>query len=942
MSRRLVASDFVDPYNNNMLSSIGSNGFKENAFNYDESTLGINNTNTPAHFHIDITETHTSSATNVTDVNYPQWSAHTAKLQQQQLPPFIVRGNQILMSYSESNVTCASSTLKPNVREVEFPTVSNYPDKQLKVAANMPYMNSFVGRPPASAMIHDAPPFTCTSTQQNSPDIYHSQKRKGSETLKNISHAAKKRKGVHVSIDSSSTLKDDTIPELNNHNENPLGPTFPYHKEGLLNNKGKNVVVEPPKYLHQHQPSTVNSINDNYIQAASLNTDNYISTHENVITNRQSRSRYRHAQQPHVNYVGQGTHATSERSSNKGVSQLYIDIGDCDYTCHHCNAIFWYGERSGTTSQSQRIKYTKCCAGGQLYNVVGARQYQLPTSGTLGAIVLEPDTNTQTDYDVIIEYRDRRPQRINKLHSSYMSLQFPLLFVYGQPGYNTKMILEEGTKNRKRNKLTMNMYYKYQIHERYNQMADSSMTAIQASDKKNVVEIEATIKDLRPRDRHRVLEAKVYRAWIARDPPDTNEKDYIGCYINSGRADTIGNPNKDQMVMRKVEIQNLNRISIELTLWDDLAEAFKKDEIDRLERPILIAITSCRVTRFRNNLQLSSTPASYYYINPRIPQLEEYRAQYLFLILYLIDSYACNRYKEMFNLKPPLEIVRQPYKDREKEKFRNRFPLALLLSHTPKTYEGVRFTCEGTITNIHTSKDWYYPSCTTCTLKAQYDDGIYECKVHGALAYPTHRYNFKASLTDGTATATITFFTPKANDIVGIDCASLLASLNNPDPRSGTSEKQYDTTSENKPESQELVAAIEYPFTETANMTAETPPTTVTQVLPAVQVAPEDINKDLPIHQHPLTATEYAFAPPRAMKTEILSTTETQGDKAVELPQDNPAGQPNDPANTPPHQEAYLATASSKSSTPNTGKPTASKRALFQGKTADAKKNKKE
>ncbi|PWA47606.1 hypothetical protein CTI12_AA458980 [Artemisia annua] len=77
----------------------------------------------------------------------------------------------------------------------------------------------------------------------------------------------------------------------------------------------------------------------------------------------------------------------------------------------------------------------------QLYNVVGAQQYQLPSTGTLGAIVFETRPNTRTDYDVIIEYRDRGPQRINKLHSSYMSLQFPLLFVYGQPGYNTKLTL---------------------------------------------------------------------------------------------------------------------------------------------------------------------------------------------------------------------------------------------------------------------------------------------------------------------------------------------------------------------------------------------------------------------------------------------------------------------------------------------------------------------
>ncbi|PWA37896.1 hypothetical protein CTI12_AA586620 [Artemisia annua] len=53
----------------------------------------------------------------------------------------------------------------------------------------------------------------------------------------------------------------------------------------------------------------------------------------------------------------------------------------------------------------------------QLYNVGGAHKYQLPTSGTLGAIVIQPDPNSQTEYDIIIEYKDKQPKRINKLHT---------------------------------------------------------------------------------------------------------------------------------------------------------------------------------------------------------------------------------------------------------------------------------------------------------------------------------------------------------------------------------------------------------------------------------------------------------------------------------------------------------------------------------------------
>nr|GEV35869.1 hypothetical protein [Tanacetum cinerariifolium] len=75
----------------------------------------------------------------------------------------------------------------------------------------------------------------------------------------------------------------------------------------------------------------------------------------------------------------------------------------------------------------------------RLYNVVGAREYELPTRGMLGAIVYEPGLETDMDYDIIIKERSGYPQRVNKLHPSYMSLRFPLLFIYGQDGYSKEL-----------------------------------------------------------------------------------------------------------------------------------------------------------------------------------------------------------------------------------------------------------------------------------------------------------------------------------------------------------------------------------------------------------------------------------------------------------------------------------------------------------------------
>ncbi|GJU25392.1 hypothetical protein Tco_1164013, partial [Tanacetum coccineum] len=78
----------------------------------------------------------------------------------------------------------------------------------------------------------------------------------------------------------------------------------------------------------------------------------------------------------------------------------------------------------------------------RLYNMGGIRGYELPTADVLGAIVFENRPRSCTDFDVIIKFKGGPPQRINKLHQSYMSLQFPLLFIFGQPGFYPELTLK--------------------------------------------------------------------------------------------------------------------------------------------------------------------------------------------------------------------------------------------------------------------------------------------------------------------------------------------------------------------------------------------------------------------------------------------------------------------------------------------------------------------
>ncbi|GKC15018.1 hypothetical protein Tco_1011800, partial [Tanacetum coccineum] len=59
-------------------------------------------------------------------------------------------------------------------------------------------------------------------------------------------------------------------------------------------------------------------------------------------------------------------------------------------------------------------------------------------------------------------------------------------------------------------------------------------------------------------------------------------------------------------------------------MWDNLAKQFDKNKIEKLAQPIIIAVRTCRVTRFKGtDVKLSALSASHYYINPIIPEAEQ-------------------------------------------------------------------------------------------------------------------------------------------------------------------------------------------------------------------------------------------------------------------------------------------------------------------------------
>nr|GEY80828.1 DNA helicase [Tanacetum cinerariifolium] len=90
----------------------------------------------------------------------------------------------------------------------------------------------------------------------------------------------------------------------------------------------------------------------------------------------------------------------------------------------------------------------------------------------LGAIVYETGPESDMDYDIVLEERSGYPQRLNKLHPSYMALQFPLLFIYGEDGYSKelKMVGVTGSSSEQK-RVSMKAYYSYYLHDRYNYLS---------------------------------------------------------------------------------------------------------------------------------------------------------------------------------------------------------------------------------------------------------------------------------------------------------------------------------------------------------------------------------------------------------------------------------------------------------------------------------------
>ncbi|KAH1193948.1 hypothetical protein GmHk_19G054864 [Glycine max] len=98
------------------------------------------------------------------------------------------------------------------------------------------------------------------------------------------------------------------------------------------------------------------------------------------------------------------------------------------------------------------------------------RTYNVPTVSEVAALIVG-DFNPNSRRDIFVETQNGQLQRIHELHSSYLGLQFPLFFPYGEDGYRSDILhyATPDSKKRKRNRLTMREWFAYRLQSRPNE-----------------------------------------------------------------------------------------------------------------------------------------------------------------------------------------------------------------------------------------------------------------------------------------------------------------------------------------------------------------------------------------------------------------------------------------------------------------------------------------
>ncbi|KAK9049910.1 hypothetical protein SSX86_031120 [Deinandra increscens subsp. villosa] len=101
------------------------------------------------------------------------------------------------------------------------------------------------------------------------------------------------------------------------------------------------------------------------------------------------------------------------------------------------------------------------------------RTYNLPTSSEVAVLIVGDVCNLIDHRDIIVTTRTGTLQRISELHPSYLPLQYPLLFPFGDDGYRINIPHRNITDvdSSTRGKVTMREFFSFRIQDRVNRFS---------------------------------------------------------------------------------------------------------------------------------------------------------------------------------------------------------------------------------------------------------------------------------------------------------------------------------------------------------------------------------------------------------------------------------------------------------------------------------------
>ncbi|RYR24912.1 hypothetical protein Ahy_B02g058501 [Arachis hypogaea] len=97
------------------------------------------------------------------------------------------------------------------------------------------------------------------------------------------------------------------------------------------------------------------------------------------------------------------------------------------------------------------------------------RIYNLPSASEVAALIVGDVEQLSKDRDIIIENQTKKLQRFDVFHPSYLALQYPLLFLYGEDGFRLGIATSDSISARptKKNKtITLRQFFAFRLQKR--------------------------------------------------------------------------------------------------------------------------------------------------------------------------------------------------------------------------------------------------------------------------------------------------------------------------------------------------------------------------------------------------------------------------------------------------------------------------------------------